>query len=525
MSKKKNKIDSEFDTNLARPDNPIEKESLKATFLSHMSHEFRTPLNGIIGLSELLYSHPKADDEITSIVKTIHHSSKILLELLNNALELSKLDANTVKVQNRRNHLRRFLNSMRLLFEGEANQKGLDFFIEVDPSLPDQLIYDELILSKVLTHLLGNCFKFTNAGEVKIEVSQKTLKGNSDRIIQFVIQDSGIGIARGNLKNVMRDFSQEDQSSKKQYKGLGLGLAICRKSIAIVGGTISIDSILGKGTTVSFSLPMKDYSSEQVMKDSSLGDRPDISPSTFKNLKVLVVEDNSVNQLVIVEQLKKMGINADLAENGLEAIEANIYCYYDLILMDLHMPLMDGFEATKKFRSMFYNRETKIIALSANSYKDDQERCFKVGMEDFLAKPVDFSVLKNKLHEIVQRIEKKEVVEKLADERSSVSDLEPLSNQDFDEFLFSFRSLIKDIQLSLKKNDRDQFSIAVITIEHIVSQFFSDDIHASFWQDHAHQLEVLYNEGEKRWSDYQNFVQDQVSLLSASIKEKKAQGL
>jgi CheY-like chemotaxis protein len=193
--------------------------------------------------------------------------------------------------------------------------------------------------------------------------------------------------------------------------------------------------------------------------------------------------------------------------------------------MDLHMPLMDGFEATKKFRSMFYNRETKIIALSANSYKDDQERCFKVGMEDFLAKPVDFSVLKNKLHEIVQRIEKKEVVEKLADERSSVSDLEPLSNQDFDEFLFSFRSLIKDIQLSLKKNDRDQFSIAVITIEHIVSQFFSDDIHASFWQDHAHQLEVLYNEGEKRWSDYQNFVQDQVSLLSASIKEKKAQGL
>ncbi len=360
----------------------------KDDFLSMMSHEIRTPLNAVIGISNLLLlENPKADQ--MENLDALRYSSEHLLSLVNDILDFNKIASGSMKLDAHVFDLRGLLEKLERIFQPNAKEKQIALRVTTDPELPDLIVGDSSGISQVLTNLLSNALKFTEAGGVSLRV--KVLHTTASKCeLSFAIEDTGIGIPKKRLETIFNPFEQADSSIGREYGGSGLGLAICQQLLQLMDSSLEVVSKEGRGTTFSFVLNLGKTSETTpvnvIPEVSALTEEEDFP---LKGVRILVAEDNRVNTMVIEKFLKKWQADYDLAENGKIATEKAASQRYDLILMDLHMPVMDGFEAAKTIREskLSKNKSVPIYALSASTgvYTDRNIKDF--GMGGLIPKP------------------------------------------------------------------------------------------------------------------------------------------
>ena len=357
----------------------LESSQVKTRFLANMSHEIRTPLNGIIGMGEIL-SGTKLDDEQESFVKYILSSSEQLQILLNDILDFSKIELGNISLNKKITRIDSFNNDIRtILTTFTRDRKIKTSFIERD--LPISVKIDDHRLRQVLSNLIVNACKFTHQGQVEV------ISYYEEDFLVYEVNDTGIGIDPKFLEKIFNPFSQVDTGTDRKFGGVGLGLSIVKELLELMDAKISVESEVGHGTRFKIKVLCESYDffEEEQFKTS-------IS-SSLANIKVLIVEDNKINQKVISKVLEKAGAKFDIVGNGREAVQAVKAKEYDLVLMDFQMPELDGPNATKEIRK--FNTDIAIIALTANAFEEDKKTCLLSGMNDFIAKPVQPSALIN----------------------------------------------------------------------------------------------------------------------------------
>ena len=359
----------------------------KSEFLANMSHEIRTPMNGIIGLSKLALNKA-VSDEVRDYLQKISSSSESLLGILNDILDFSKIEAGKLSIEHRPFNLLTLLDNLHKLFSVGAEEKHLNFSIEMISELPGDMIGDALRLRQILSNLLGNAIKFTAQGQIILKVQLLNSEPGQARV-RFSVEDTGIGISPEDQVKLFLPFSQVDSSITRRFGGTGLGLAISHSLLQLMGSDFHVESLPGVGSCFKFELVMglSALASQHIaeLPDPAWGD----SGKLLLGKRVLVAEDNLINQQVVGEFLKLSGITVALANNGIEALELLEHDEFDAVLMDMHMPVLDGFEASKLIRSQVRFARLPIIALTAGVTKEEQDRCMATGMNDFIAKPIN----------------------------------------------------------------------------------------------------------------------------------------
>jgi len=370
----------------------------KTQFLANMSHELRTPMNGIIGMIDLLY-HTVNNEEQQEYVDTLRKSSDALLAILNDILDLSKIQAGKLELNEAGMDLHYTMDKIHSLFINRANQKDLRFTYNITPHTPRFIISDETRLQQVLSNLTSNAIKFTNSGSVEININSIYTDGTYHTLM-FRVKDSGIGITDEDKKLLFTNFTQLDNSSTKSFGGTGLGLAISKQLSELLGGEIGLYSVYGEGSTFWFTIRCKAALNEAEILEQRINQAQNNEVHRFeKTLQVLLVDDNAINQKVAEKLLLRLGCQVRLASNGYEAIEMATNHQHDVIFMDIQMPEMDGVTATGKIKAIMGNTCPPIIAMTAYSMKDDAEKFLSQGMDDYVSKPVKA----NHLHAAINR--------------------------------------------------------------------------------------------------------------------------
>lgn len=374
----------------------------KSQFLTNISHELRTPMTAIIGMTDLALCE-ELPKQVRSFLDAVHTNAHLLLELLNEILDLSKMEAGTLTLESAPFALRKIVDELAHTFSHRASKKGLRYITQVDPAVPDHLIGDSLRLRQVIVNLLTNAVKFTERGSVTLEVQLESCC-EREAWLRFVVSDTGIGISDADQERIFAPFTQVDSSTTRRHDGAGLGLAISSELIGAMGGRRSIQSTLGKGSSVAFTVPLLiDRSRLDDPTSTASPQAPGIARSFIDGLPpspplhVLLAEDTPTNQVLVRHALGKRGHVVEVADDGRSVVELAGRRQFDVILMDLQMPDMDGFEATEVILAQ--DRGTApIIALTAHSMVGDRERCLAAGMAGYLSKPID-------LRELIEAVE------------------------------------------------------------------------------------------------------------------------
>ena len=378
-------------------------ERVKEQFLANMSHEIRTPMNAILGVTRLLLEKDPRSDQL-KYLNAIKHASDNLLVIINDILDLSKIEAGKINFERIPFDLRNEILSVIDTIKVNADEKHLALNYVVEESIPNTISGDPYRLSQILLNLVGNAIKFTEKGGVTIRVTRVSEQSNNIELM-FSVEDTGIGIAKDKLDYIFDMFTQETSSTTRKFGGSGLGLAICKKLVELQGGTIHVESDPGKGSVFSFKIK---YQIEKNIPVSEIEtkEEPTIK-NNLKGLRILLAEDNEFNQMVAVDTLESAieNVRVDIAKTGKEAVDMLNTNAYDIVLMDIQMPEMDGHEATKLIRSSHDNKinAIPIIAMTASVIKAEVDKCFESGMNEFVGKPFSVDELLEKISKMINQ--------------------------------------------------------------------------------------------------------------------------